>query len=61
MTMAERELGPFISAVTELFGSEQAKLAVEDWLDEVGGPAWIDKSRLAITYNRSVRATCKSG
>jgi hypothetical protein len=27
MTMAERELGAFISAVTELFGSEQAKLA----------------------------------
>jgi hypothetical protein len=34
MTMAERELGAFISAVTELFGSEQAKLAAEDWLDE---------------------------
>ena len=27
MIMAERELGAFISAVTELFGSEQAKLA----------------------------------
>ena len=35
MTMAERELGAFISAVTELFGSEQARLAVEDWLDEL--------------------------
>jgi hypothetical protein len=35
MTMAERELGSFISAVTELFGSEQARLAVEDWLDEL--------------------------
>ena len=34
MTMAERELGAFISVVTELFGSEQAKLAAEDWLDE---------------------------
>ena len=34
MTMAERELGSFISAVTE-FGSEQARLAVEDWLDEL--------------------------
>jgi hypothetical protein len=34
MTMAECELGAFISAVTELFGSEQAKLAAEDWLDE---------------------------
>jgi hypothetical protein len=35
MTMAERELGAFISAVTGLFGSEQARLAAEDWLDEL--------------------------
>ena len=35
MIMAERELGAFISAVTELFGSEQARLAAEDWLDEL--------------------------
>jgi hypothetical protein len=35
MTMAERELGAFISAVTELLGSEQAGLAAEDWLDEL--------------------------
>ena len=35
MTMAERELGAFIGAVTELFGSEQARLAAEDWLDEL--------------------------
>jgi hypothetical protein len=35
MTMAQRELGSFISAVTELFGSEQARLAAEDWLDEL--------------------------
>src|SRR6266481_9054903 len=35
MTMADRELGAFISAVTELFGPEQARLAAEDWLDEL--------------------------
>ncbi len=32
--LAERELSAFISAVTELFGPEQAKLSTEDWLDE---------------------------
>jgi len=32
--MAERELSAFISAVTELFGPEQARLSAEDWLDE---------------------------
>ena len=35
MTMAERELGAFISAVTELFGFEQVRPATEDWLDEL--------------------------
>jgi hypothetical protein len=35
MTMAERELGAFISAVTELFGPEQVRLAVQDWMDEL--------------------------
>jgi hypothetical protein len=35
MTMAEHELGAFISTVTELFGSEQVRLAAEDWLDEL--------------------------
>lgn len=32
MIRAERELSAFISAVTELFGSEQAALAAGDWL-----------------------------
>ncbi len=34
LRMAERELSAFISAVTELFGPEQARLSTEDWLDE---------------------------
>jgi hypothetical protein len=32
--IAERELSAFISAVTQLFGPEEAKLSAEDWLDE---------------------------
>src|SRR5262245_50344266 len=35
MTMAQRELSAFFRAVTELFGSEQARLSAEDWLDEL--------------------------
>ena len=35
MTMAERELSAFFSAVTQLFGSEQADLAAEEWLHEL--------------------------
>jgi hypothetical protein len=35
MVIAERELGAFIRAVTELFGPVQARLAAEDWVDEL--------------------------
>ena len=35
MVIAERELSAFIIAVTELFGPEQARLAGEDWVDEL--------------------------
>ena len=32
--LAERELHSFISAVTEMYGSEQARVSSDDWLDE---------------------------
>lgn len=35
ITMAERELAAFSSAVAELFGSEQAEISTEDWLHEL--------------------------
>lgn len=35
MTMANRELSAFFSAVTELFGLEQAEQSAEDWLREL--------------------------
>ena len=35
MVIVERELGAFIRAVTELFGPEQARLAAEEWVDEL--------------------------
>lgn len=35
MILAERELSAFVSAVTELFGSELAKISAEDWLHEL--------------------------
>ena len=34
-TMAERELSAFFAAVTELYGSEQAKASSDDWLREL--------------------------
>ncbi len=35
MAMAERELASFFAAVTELFGSEQAQVAADNWLHEL--------------------------
>ncbi len=32
--LAERELSAFFTAVTELFGPDQARLSSEDWLEE---------------------------
>lgn len=31
-TMAERELSAFFTAVTELYGSEEAEASADDWL-----------------------------
>ena len=58
MTMAERELSAFFNAVTQLFGSEQAELSAEDWLQELieidGQPASTREWRL-ITAKASTR------
>jgi hypothetical protein len=35
IVVAERELGAFIRAVTDLFGPAQARLAAEDWVDQL--------------------------
>ena len=35
LTTAERELAALFTAVTELFGSEQARLTAEEWVGEV--------------------------
>ena len=38
-TMAERELSAFFTAVTEMFGSEEAEISAEDWLRELTASA----------------------
>jgi hypothetical protein len=58
ITMAERELSAFFDAVTQLFGSEQAELSAEDWLQELidtdGLPTSVREWRL-ITAKVSTR------
>ena len=54
MDIAERELGAFMRAVTQLFGPEQAVLAAEDWVDELEsmdalpGPATRDWGSVTV-------------
>ena len=59
MHLAERELSAFIAAVAELFGTEQARMSVEDWLDESGlmdvSPRSTYRDWRAITIAASVR------
>jgi len=58
MYMAEGELSSFMRAVTQLFGSEEAKLAVEDWLDEsesMDNPPLSTSRWRAITIAASAR------
>jgi len=56
--MAEHELGAFFGAVAKLFGSEQAELSAEDWLEELLAtetlPAATCDWRL-ITFRASTR------
>jgi hypothetical protein len=35
MTLAERELSAFVKSVSQLFGTEQATISAEDWLQEL--------------------------
>jgi hypothetical protein len=59
MHVAERELSAFISAVTELFGPEQARLSTEDWLDESelidSPPQCASRNWRAVTVAASAR------
>lgn len=42
--MAQRELAALYTAVTELFGAEQAELSAEDWLHEVEASGTLPES-----------------
>ena len=61
--MAEHELSAFFSAVTELFGSAQAELSAEDWLQELieidGLPASAREWR-SITAKVSTRLASRA-
>ena len=60
---AEKELAAFVSAVTRLYGAEQAELSAEDWLQELSAnqnlPA-SGKELRRITVNASARLASRA-
>ncbi len=64
LSLAEQELAAFFAAVTDLFGSAQAELSAEDWLDELQAtdtlPASIREWR-QITINALARLAGRCG
>jgi hypothetical protein len=59
ISRAEPELFAFISAVTELYGSGQAKLSADDWLDELNSmeslPASTTRGWRMVTISAAAR------
>jgi len=59
MHLAERELSAFIATVAELFGADQARISIKDWLDELDvmdvSPRSTSRDWRAITIAASVR------
>jgi hypothetical protein len=58
VTTAERQLSAFFNAVTQLFGSEQAELSAEDWLqalNEIDGLPASTREWRSITARASTR------
>ena len=57
--VAERELSSFVSAVTKLYGAEQARLSAQDWLDEFelvdGSSLSTERKWRAVTIAASAR------
>ena len=57
--LAGHELSSFIAAVTELYGSEQARLSEKDWLEELelmdSLPSSAKRHWRAVTIAASVR------
>jgi RecB family exonuclease len=55
MASAERELGAFISAVSELFSADHAQRAADDWLAELER-AELDSMNTLAQARREFRA-----
>jgi hypothetical protein len=56
---AERELGAFVRAVTDLFGAEQAELSAEEWVAAL--ESWEASVDLGISDFRRITLKAAAG
>ena len=59
LPVAEKELAAFAGAVTELFGAEQARRAVEDWMEELELSDWPTGSALPDCRQVTIAAAAR--
>ncbi len=56
---AERELAAFAGAVTELFGADQARQAVDDWMEELKSMDWPSGERTPSWRHLTIAAAAR--
>jgi len=56
---AERELAAFARAVEELFGPEQARLSIEDWMEELESMDWRSQMTVGDLRGLTIAATVR--
>ena len=63
--LAERELSSFVASVSKMYGPEQAKLSVEDWLNESelidSPPRSASRNWHAVTISATARLASRIG
>lgn len=58
---AERELAAFAAAVTQRFGTVQARYSIEDWMQELRLIEWLTGQELPEWRQVTVRAAARLG
>ncbi len=56
---AERELAAFLRAVNDTFGSRQAQIALEDWMELVEDIEWREDGTVPQWRQVTIQASCR--
>jgi hypothetical protein len=57
--LAERELSAFFHAVDQLFGAEQARRSMLDWIDEMEAMSWPAGEAVPNWRQATIRASAR--